>query len=312
MAEEGKITVSAKKLYEIIKELPEAEIFFSTRENDWIDLQCGKARFNIVGLSPDEFPYLPKTDDAYYIKLDSFALNKMVEKTSYAICQDETKYNLNGIFFTTSVKDGIASLKLVATDGHRLSIVESELVNTPKGHLESGVILPRKGIFEIKKITEGETGDVLLSFIDNNSVLRKDDTIVIMRLVDGEFPDYTRVVPINNDRIAIINRIDFLHSLRRMSILSNDKLKGVKLEVSNGTMEISANNPELGEAHENMEIDYNGETTAIRFNARYLIDVLSVIEEEKIELHLKDDLSPAILKPQIAHDFLSVIMPMRL
>jgi DNA polymerase-3 subunit beta len=312
VSEEGKITVSAKKLYEIIKELPDAEIYFSTRENDWVDLQCGKARFNIVGLSPDEFPYLPKTDDADFIKLDSASLNKMVEKTVYAICQDETKYNLNGIFFTTSVKDGNASLKLVATDGHRLSIAESELNNNPEGHLEKGVILPRKGIFEIKRITEGETGDVLLSFVDNNSVLRKGDTIVIMRLVDGEFPDYTRVVPVNNDRIAVINRNDFLHSLRRMSILSSDKFKGVKLEVSNGTMEISANNPELGEAHENMEIEYNGETTAIRFNAKYLIDVLSVIEEEQVELHLKDDLSPAILKPQQTHDFLSVIMPMRL
>jgi DNA polymerase-3 subunit beta len=312
VSEEGKITVSAKKLYEIIKELPDAEIYFSTRENDWVDLQCGKARFNIVGLSPDEFPYLPKIDDADYIRLDSASLNKMVEKTAYAICQDETKYNLNGIFFTTSLKDGKNSLKLVATDGHRLSIAESELINTSEGHLERGVILPRKGILEIKKMTEDGTGDVLLSFVDNNSVLRKGDTVVIMRLVDGEFPDYTRVVPANNDRVAVINRMDFLHSLRRMSILSSDKFKGVKLEVQSGTMEISANNPELGEAHENMEIDYTGETTAIRFNAKYLIDVLSVIEEDEVQLHLKDDLSPAILKPQQADDFLSVIMPMRL
>jgi len=312
VSEEGKITVSAKKLYEIIKELPEAEIYFATRENDWVDLQCGKARFNIVGLSSEEFPYLPKIDDAKYIKLDSAKLNRMVEKTAYAICQDETKYNLNGIFFATSVKDGNTSLKLVATDGHRLSLSESDLNDTTESHLERGVILPRKGIFEIKKMTEDETGDVLLSFVDNNSVIRKGDTIVIMRLVDGEFPDYTRVVPVNNDRIAVINRIDFLHSLRRMSILSSDKFKGVKLEVQNGTMEISANNPELGEAHENMEVNYTGETTAIRFNARYLIDVLSVIDEDEVELHLKDELSPAILKPQQAHDFLSVIMPMRL
>jgi DNA polymerase-3 subunit beta len=312
VSEKGKITVSAKKLYEIVKELPEAEIYFSTKENDWIDLQCGKARFNIVGLSPEEFPYLPKIDDADFIRLDSAALNKMVEKTAFAICQDETKYNLNGIYFTASAKNGNTSLKLVATDGHRLSIAEGELNDTRPGHLDKGVILPRKGIFELKKLTEDNSGDVLLSFIDNNSVLRKGDTVVIMRLVDGEFPDYTRVVPVNNDRVAVINRSDFLHSLRRMSILSSDKFKGVKLEVQTGTMEISANNPELGEAHENMEVDYTGETTSIRFNARYLIDVLSVIEEEEVELHLKDELSPAIIKPQHKHDFLSVIMPMRL
>ena len=312
VTEEGKITVSAKKLYEIIKELPEAEIYFSTRENDWVDLQCGKARFNIVGLSSEEFPYLPKIDGVDYIKLNSAILNKMVEKTSYAICQDETKFNLNGIFFTLTEKDDKVSLKLVATDGHRLSLAENDFDGPTGIKLSKGIILPKKGIYEIRKMTEDETGEVLLSFVDNNSVLKKGNTIVIMRLVDGEFPDYTRVLPVNNNKIAVISRNDFLHCLRRMSILSSDKFKGVKLELQNGSMEISANNPELGEANENMEVDYAGETVAIRFNAKYMIDVLSVIDEEQVELHLKDELSPAILKPLQANDFLSVIMPMRL
>ncbi len=310
--DEGKITVSAKKLYEILKELPEADINFSTRENDWVDIQCGKARFNIVGLSPDEFPFLPKIDDTAHICIPCSTLNKMVEKTAYAICQDETKYNLNGIFFKTIETDDTTSLKLVATDGHRLSLAESDFSNVSGFDLNKGVIFPKKGIYEIKKITEDEAGEVFLSFVDNNAVIRKGDTVLIMRLVDGEFPDYNRVLPSGNNNIAVINRNDFLHSLRRMSILSSDKFKGVKLEVQNGTMEISANNPELGEAHENMEINYSGDTTAIRFNARYIIDVLSVLDDEEIELHLKDDLSPAILKPLQASDFLSVIMPMRL
>ncbi len=312
VTKEGKITVSAKKLYEIIKELPEAEIYFSTRENDWVDLQCGKARFNIVGLSSDEFPYLPQADSGDYIRLNGAALNKMVEKTAYAICQDETKYNLNGIFFMATEIDGRISVKFVATDGHRLSLAENEFPGSSGNNFNKGVIFPKKGIYEIKKMTEDETDEVLLSFVDNNSVIRKGNTLVIMRLVDGEFPDYTRVLPVNNNNIAIINRSDFLHSLRRMSILSSDKFKGVRLELQNGSMEISANNPELGEAHENMEVEYAGETIAIRFNARYLIDVLSVIEEDEVELHLNDELSPAILKPLRASDFLSVIMPMRL
>ncbi len=312
VTEDGKITVSAKKLYEIIKELPEEDIYFSTRENDWVDLQCGKARFNIVGLSPEEYPNLPKIDDKGFLKLNSATLNKMVEKTIYAICQDETKYNLNGIFFKTIEQDGNFSLVLVATDGHRLSVSQSDFSGNSGKELVNGVIFPKKGIYEIKKLTEDGTGDILLSFADNNSVIRKGDTVLIMRLVDGEFPDYTRVVPTNSNKSATINRNGFLHSLRRMSILSSDKFKGVRLELQNGTMEISANNPELGEAHENMEIQYSGEVTAIRFNAKYLIDVLSVIEEEEIEINLKDELSPAILKPLNVREFLSVIMPMRL
>jgi DNA polymerase-3 subunit beta len=310
--EEGKITVSAKKLYEILKELPESEINFSTRENDWVDLQCGKARFNIVGLSSEEFPFLPKTDNSCHLRIPCSTLNNMVEKTAYAICQDETKYNLNGIYFKIEDHDGKMSLKLVATDGHRLSLAESDFSDVTGTDLAKDVIFPKKGIYEIKKITEDQTGEILLSFADNNAVVRKGDTLLIMRLVDGEFPDYNRVLPAGNNNIAVINRNDFLHSLRRMSILSSDKFKGVKLELNKDVLEISANNPELGEAHENMEIRYSGDSTSIRFNARYIIDVLTVLDEDEIELHLKDDLSPAILRPLQATDFLSVIMPMRL
>lgn len=309
---EGKITVSAKKIYEIIKELPDADIYFSTRENDWVDLRCGKAHFNIVGLSSEEFPNFPKMNDVNYIKLDGAILNKMVEKTAYAICHDETKYNLNGIFINTTEKDGKVSLKMVATDGHRLSMVESVFDGTLNIDLQKGVIFPKKGIYEIKRITEDESGDVFLSFMENSSIIKKGNTIIVMRLVDGEFPDYTRVLPVNNDKIAIVNRNDFLHTLRRMSILSSDKYKGIRLELQNGIMEISANNPELGEARENLEVDYKGETIAMRFNAKYFIDVLSVIEENEVELNLRDELSPAILKPVSTNGFLSVIMPMRL
>jgi DNA polymerase-3 subunit beta len=201
---------------------------------------------------------------------------------------------------------------MVATDGHRLSMAEREFDGSLSGDLQNGVIFPKKGIFEIKKLTEDDSGEVMLSFMDNSSVIRKGNTIVIMRLVDGEFPDYRRVLPVNNDKVVTVNRSNFLHSLKRMSILSSDKFKGIKLELQNGGMEISANNPELGEARENLEAAYGGDEMAIRFNARYLIDVLSVIEQDEVELHLKDELSPAILKPVWAEDFLSVIMPMRL
>jgi DNA polymerase-3 subunit beta len=189
---------------------------------------------------------------------------------------------------------------------------ESEFGGNLNIDLQKGVIFPKKGIYEIKRITEDEAGEVMLSFMDNSSIIRKGNTTIVMRLVDGEFPDYTRVLPVNNDKTAIINRSDFLHTLRRMSILSSDKFKGIKLELQNGSMEISANNPELGEARENLEVDYTGTSIAMRFNAKYFIDVLSVIDENEVELNLKDELSPAILKAVNTNEFLSVIMPMRL
>jgi DNA polymerase III subunit beta len=308
---EGKITVSAKKLYEIIKELPEQEIHFSTRENDWIDLHCGKAHFNLVGLSPDEFPFFPTINESSFIRLDGSLLKEMVEMTSFAICHDETKYNLNGIFIKAEEGDDKTNLKMVATDGHRLALAEKKIASVSSEDLSKGIIFPKKGIFELKKITDEDSGEIMISFLDNSAVVKKNDTVVLMRLVDGVFPDYNRVMPVGNDKIITLDRENFFHSLRRMAILSSEKFKGIMMEIRDGIMEISASNPELGDARESLEIDYTGPDISIRFNARYLIDALLVLGSKSVDLALKDELSPAVLRPHQCDDFLSVIMPMR-
>jgi DNA polymerase-3 subunit beta len=312
VVQEGKITVSAKKIYEIIKELSDEEIVFSTKENDWVEIRCGKAHFNIVGLSPEEFPYFPKINEDRFVQMNSSIITEMIEKTSYAICHDETKYNLNGVFIKAQDEGNRQILRMVATDGHRLSIAEKEISGVIGNELQKGIIFPKKGVFELKKMTEEEVDDIMLCFLDNSAVVKKGNTIVVMRLVDGEFPDYTKVVPVNNDKIVRIKREEFLHSLRRMSILSSEKFKGIKFDITAGSMEISASNPELGEAREELEIGYAGEPLTVRFNARYLLDVLTVLEDEFVELDLRDELSPAIMRPADSADFRSVIMPMRL
>lgn len=312
VVKEGKITVSAKKIYEIIKELSDEKINFLSKENDWVEIRSGKANFNIVGLSSEEFPYFPKVTEDSFVRLNTGILREMIEKTSYAICHDETKYNLNGVFVKATEDNGNISIRMVATDGHRLSIIERELTGTISRELEKGVIFPKKGIFELKKLAEEEDEEILLGFIDNNAVVKKGNTFVVMRLVDGEFPDYTRVIPQNNTRIVRAGRELLLHSLKRMSILSSEKFKGVKFDVKAGLLEISSSNPELGEAREDLEIDYSGEPLTSRFNARYLIDVLSVLGEDEVELLFRDELSPTILRPFGDNGFQSVIMPMRL
>jgi DNA polymerase-3 subunit beta len=312
VVKDGKITVSAKKVYEIIKELPNEEIRFTTRENDWVEIRCGKAHFSIVGLSPEEFPYFPKVNEDSFIVLNNRICREMIERTSYAICHDETKYNLNGIFIKATTESDRNVIRMVATDGHRLSIAEREFSGKISGELGKGIIFPKKGIFELKKMTEEEEGDILLGFMDNSAVIKKGNTVVVMRLVDGEFPDYTRVVPVGNDKVVTIAREAFFHSLRRMAILSSEKFKGIKFDITAGGMEISSSNPELGEAREEIEAAYNGDPLTVRFNARYLIDVLSVLDDDQVELVLRDELSPAIVKPSGTEGFLAVIMPMRL
>jgi DNA polymerase III subunit beta len=203
-------------------------------------------------------------------------------------------------------------LRMVATDGHRLSVSQKEFSGNISAELDKGVIFPKKGIFELKKMAEEESAEIMLGFMDNSAVIKKGNTVVVMRLIDGEFPDYTKVIPANNDRNVQINRDKFLHSLKRMAILSSEKFKGVKIDLNPELVIISSSNPELGEAREEIEVQYEGNIISARFNAKYLIDVLSVMEDREVELKLKDELSPVIMKAVADDDFMAVIMPMRL
>lgn len=309
----GKITVGAKKLYEIVKELPNQNITFSTKDNDWVEIKCGKVHFNIVGLSSEEFPYFPSIKEDSLFEIESALLKSMIEKTSYAICNDDTKYNLNGLFTKVEVTaEGQQVLKMVSTDGHRLSIANGPLKGNAGPELLKGVILPKKGIYELKKITDEEGGTLLFGFMDNSAVIKRGDSYMVMRLVDGDFPDYNRVIPAANDRVIKVNKDEFIHSVRRMAILSSEKFKGILLEISASSIKISSSNPELGDAMEELDVTYGGEPIAVRFNARYLLDVLGVAETEWVEMKFKDELSPSMIVPEKTDSFLAVIMPMRL
>lgn len=305
----GRITVSAKKLYEIIKELPESEVAFTTKENSWIEVKCGKAQFNIVGLSADEFPHFPEPDKAEFLSLSSQLCKEMIEKTFFAVSMDESKYNLNGIYCRV-LDDN--QLRMVATDGHRLSLIDKAVEINANDELGRGVILPRKGLLELKKLADDGEGELQLGFMDNNAVICKEQTVVIMRLVDGEFPDYERVVPKSNENIARIAVDPLLHALRRMIILSSEKSRGVKMLFKSGLLEVSSSNPELGDAREELDMSYEGPELSIGFNARYLLDILQVQDQDQICIYLKDQLSPGLIKPGDPDGYLAVVMPMRL
>lgn len=308
----GKTTVSAKKFYEIVKELPGGEVSFRSRENSWVEIRSGKALFNIVGLPADEFPHFPKLNKNDLLPIDSSELCEMIEKTFFSVSTDESKYNLGGIYMK-SVEEGERKLlRMVATDGHRLALVQRPISVNPGAELLRGVILPRKGIVELRKIAEESTGTISIGFLENNVVIQRETTTVVMRLVDGEFPDYNRVIPKQQGFQATIRCDSFLHALRRMVIVSSDKTRGVKLVLKPGTLEISSSNPELGEAQEEIEVDYDGPEISLGFNARYLIDILNAQNESAIYLQLRDNLSPGVLQPVKDSDTLAVVMPMRL
>jgi DNA polymerase-3 subunit beta len=308
VTKEGTVTVNAKKLYEIVKEVSDDGVQLKRLENDWVEIRSGKSVFKIVGMDAKEFPQFPKFDQKGLSTAPASVIRQMIERTIFAVSTDETRYSLNGVLIEQSESNKV---RMVATDGHRLAFEETTVGSLG---LSKGVILPRKGLSELKKLLDsGEDGVVSLGFKENMGLVSKDKVELFMRLIDGDFPDYTKVIPKGNPNIAKLDHDDFLQALRRVSILSSERYKGVKMAFGDGSVLISANNPDLGEAVEEVEADYDGKGLSIGFNARYLIDVLTVLGGEgEIDMELKDELSPSIVRKNGVEGYLYVLMPMRL
>ncbi len=312
---EGKVAVPAKQLYEIVKALPEKDVLLKRASNNYLELRSGAAEFRIVGLAADDFPALPRFDKVQLVKVDPKSLLDMIDLTGFAVSSDETRYNLNGVFFEPSA----GSLRTVATDGHRLSLAERPLEGD--FHMKKGVILPRKGLGEMKKLLlEALEGETHLGFAENSAILQRPSVKLVMRLIEGVFPDYRQVIPKAGEKRFTVGRDRLLETLRRVSLLSTDKAHAVKLELEPGLLRVLSQNPDLGEAKEEVPVQYAGEPLKIGFNARYLIDVLGALASleatavQDVLMELADDLSPGVLKPagESATHFTAVVMPMRI
>ncbi|NOY12730.1 MAG: DNA polymerase III subunit beta [Deltaproteobacteria bacterium] len=308
---EGKVTVSAKKLFEIIKELPNEQIQFTSKNNYWVEITCEKSIFNLVGLSPDEFPKFPEISQKSS-QIETNILREMIDKTIFSVSNDETKFNLTGIFIKYEANEENKNIIFVSTDGHRLSMIKRNIPSDLDDIFLNGFILPKKGINEIRKIIEDTPNIINIGVSDNNFSINTDTTKLIMRMVDGDFPDYKRVIPEKTENSAIINRDLFLHSLRRISVLSSEKSKGVKIDLYNDTLTLYSSNPDIGDAKEEIDVIYNGSKISIGFNAKYIIDILQCIEKENIIFYLKDNISPGLIQPENDDNYLAVVMPMRL
>lgn len=309
--EDGSVTVNARKLFEIAKELPGDTIDISSGKEDKVTLKAGKARFNIMGLPAKDFPVFPAIEESAMKEMDAEVFRDMINKTSFAVSTDETRYNING--FLLESKEG--RLKMVATDGHRLALVSREGVSINTESKE-GVLLPRKGVMEIKKVLDEKEGSFFIGITQKNAVMKRENTVIIIRLLEGEFPDYTRVIPKDNDKDAVATRSELLSSLKRVSLLSTDKIKGVKFGFSNSKLVLSSSSPDIGEATEEVDIGYSSDELEIAFNARYFVDMLEALNDEKVKISLKDPLSPGVLRAADAQDkengYTYIIMPMRL
>lgn len=305
--ETGAITLGAKALYDIVRSLPEDEVRLKQTANQWVEISCGKVKYRVVGMAADSFPALPEFEEVPFFSIDPKTFREMIEKTLYAVSLDETRYNLTGVF-CEPVANG-PGLRMVATDGHRLSLIERETSQAPS--MKEGVIIPRKGLVELRKLLDDDA-ESQLGFIENSAVFESAGITLTMRLVDGRFPDYQQVIPSASSRAVQVDRQKLNNALKRTSLLSPDKAQGVRLDLSEKVLALSATNPDLGEAREEIEVDYEGDPLRIGFNFRYLMDVLTALNEETVQLELTDELSPGVVTGSEGKGYKAVIMPMRI
>ncbi len=304
--EPGSATVPARKLMDICKSLPEqAEIVFTLEEGRAI-LRSGRSRFTLSTLPVAEFPNIEDSQASQELALPRGTLKQLIDATSFAMAQQDVRYYLNGMLLEL----GHNLVRAVATDGHRLAMctrsAEVDVEPTQK------LIVPRKGILELVRLLDGSDEPVELTLGSNHIRAHTGSFTFTSKLVDGKFPDYERVIPRGGDKVFIADRAELRQVLSRTSILSNEKYRGVRLNLEAGNLRVLANNPEQEEAEENVAIDYDGNTLEIGFNVGYLIDVLNALDEDRMQMTLSDSNSSAIMEEPGGGDALYVVMPMRL
>lgn len=303
---EGSITIPAQKIFEILRELPETSLVLTCDENNWVTIACAKANFKLAGLPKTDFPELPLFSSQDMIVFQQPVLREMIAKSSFAVSHDESRYALTGVLFTVNQQE----LSMVATDGHRLSVIkrthDMEFGDTPVE-----VIVPLKAITEVKKLCETDEM-ISVNLSESQIAFRRDDSVLVSRLIDAQFPDYRQVIPSESRFMVVLDREQLHHAIRRVALLCGDS-RLIKFSVAAQNLRLSSNDPNLGEAEESIPIEYDGEEVAIGFNARYVLDFLSVVSGEKIHLKLNDSLSPGLFTSDAEEDsgFSCVIMPMR-
>ncbi|KIX14505.1 DNA polymerase III subunit beta [Dethiosulfatarculus sandiegensis] len=308
---QGSTTVPARKLFEIVKELPAEEIYLKEKENSYLHISGARANFELVGIAADEFPAFPEVTDAFELTVEAKILQEAIEKTMFAISQEDTRFNLAGLYVEKfQMPDGPA-LRCVATDGHRLSLIDKQVDGMEEFGLSKGVIIPRKGVSEIRKLCE-EGGDIVLGLSKESAYVSKNEVKLILRMQEGAFPDYEVVIPKNTQNKAFVNRQAFSDVLKRVALLATDRFQGVALEFKEGLLEVQSQNPELGKASESLEMDYDGATLKVGFNAKYFLDICNAMKSEEISLAFIDEQNPCLVSGEGDPGYLSVVMPMRL
>ncbi len=300
--EEGSITIPAKRFADIVRELPNEEVSISAMKNNFLTVNCGKAFFKIMGLPKEDFPKLPEFKEALHITLEQKTLKEMLNLTNFAMSHDETRYVLNGTLFLFKDK----TITLVATDGKRLAFIKKEFPGMESFNRE--LIIPLKTISELNRLLK-EEGMLRASFTENQVLFELNGTSIISRLIEGEFPNYQQVIPKEQKEKIRINRENLLLATKRAALFTTQDSQSIKLEVFKGKLVISKNSPNIGEAREEVDIDYKGPELVVGFNPAYLLEPLKALGLDEIEFELVSSDKPGVIR---TGGYLYLVLPMQL
>ena len=305
-AQDGETTIPARKLFDIVRALPDGSKVTLSQSGEKITVQAGRSRFTLSSLPANDFPSVDEVEATERVSVPETALKELIERTAFAMAQQDVRYYLNGLLFDLADK----RLRCVATDGHRLALCETALEEAVPTKRQ--IIVPRKGVQELQRLLEGGDRTVVLEMGRNHIRIKRDDVTFTSKLIDGRFPDYEAVIPIGADREVLIDREALRAALQRAAILSNEKYRGVRLEMSPGLVRINAHNPEQEEAQEEVEAETRVDALAVGFNVNYLLDALSALRDEQVVLQLRDANSSALVREASSARCRHVVMPLRL
>jgi len=311
--DKGDVTVSARKLYEMIREIEGDTVQFEANENHRVTLTSQKIIYKIPGLPADDFPSV--TDDRNelnFYKIKGQLIERLIRKTSFAMSADEMRKNLNGVFFETIDDGGKNKLRMIATDGHRLAMANVDTEGTPFPQMEKGVIIPRKGLGEIRRLIEDAPEEIFIGVRQGMCIIRTDSTMLRVSLVDADYPDYKRVIPTEKGVLVQFDKDAILHALRRMSVISSERYSGVIIKLEKGRMVLESANPDVGEAKDEIEVDYHDKEFSVGYNVKYLIDAIEVIDEKTLIFEIGAGMKPGVIRPAENDDYLCIVMPLKI
>lgn len=312
IVKEGDITLSARKLYEMVREMDGDMIHFLKNDSNMVTMQCQRVLYKIPGIPADDYPRVTDDDEATLYQMQGSLLRDLIHKTAFAISLDEMRKNLTGVFLET-VRDGDASLvQMAATDGHRLAIARAAVSEAGGLQLEKGVIIPRKGLGEIRKIVDDEQGVITIGVHKGTCIVRAGQVTLKVSLIDAEFPEFRKIIPADRDVFAVLDREMLLHALRRMNVIASEGYSGVIITLSEGKMILSSTNPDVGEANEEIDVSYADREMNIGYNVNYLISAIEVIDEEKIVFEVSGSMKPGVIKPANNEGYMCIIMPLKI